>query len=125
MTTWNQSWKASVKPRKQRIAVAHALLHARGEFLASHLSKELRQKHKHRALRVRVGDKVKIMRGTFRNKTGTVERVNTLKHKVYITGIELTKREGGKSLMPVHPSNLLIQELNLTDKKRLGEVNPK
>ena len=60
------------------------------------------------------------MRGNFKGKIGKVERVDTKATKVYILGIEVAKKDGSKSLYPIHPSNLLIQELVL-DKKRLGE----
>ncbi len=116
---WNRNWKKSVQPRKQRVYVYNAPAHARNEFIVSHLSKELRAKHKRRAVRVKVGDKVKVMRGTFRNKLGKVERINVKEQKVYITGVELVKRDGSKAMFPVHPSNLLIQELDLADKRRL------
>lgn len=119
MTDWNQSWKASVQPRKQRKYMRNAPLHVRGDFVAAHLAKELKQKHKRRALRLRVGDRVKVMRGSFRNKTGKVERINVKAQKVYITGIDLIKRDGSKAMYPVHPSNILIQELDLSDKRRL------
>ncbi len=119
---WNPSWKGSVQPRKQRAAVRNAPLHAQGAFIAGHLSKELRQKHKRRSIRLKVGDKVQVMRGSFRNKSGKIERINVQQQKVYITGIELIKRDGSKAMYPMHPSNLLIQELDLADKRRLGEV---
>ncbi|MEM4246781.1 MAG: 50S ribosomal protein L24 [Candidatus Woesearchaeota archaeon] len=117
---WNKSWRASVQPRKQRAYVRKAPVHARGDFVSAHLSKELKQKYKCRSLRLRAGDKVKIMRGSFRNKTGKIDRINVKEQKVYITGIELTKRDGSKAMCPVHPSNVVIQELDLTDKRRLG-----
>jgi large subunit ribosomal protein L24 len=120
MTEWTKTWKASIQPRKQRAYVRNAPLHIKGDFVASHLSRELRQKHKRRAVRVRTGDKVKIMRGNFRNRTGKVERINVKEQKVYITGIEVSKRDGSKALMPVHPSNLLIQELGPSDKYRIS-----
>ncbi len=88
--------------------------------MAAHLQKDLRQKYKRRSLRLRPGDKVKVMRGTFRNKTGKVDRINVKEQKVYITGVEFTKRDGSKAMYPIHPSNILIQELDLTDKRRLG-----
>ena len=119
MTDWNQSWKASVQPRKQRTYVRNAPLHMLGHFIAAHLAKELKQKHKRRSLRLRVGDKVKVMRGSFRNKTGKVERINVRAQKIYITGIELIKRDGSKAMYPIHPSNILIQELDMSDKRRL------
>ena len=115
---WTKSWRASIKPRKQHTYVRNAPRHMLGDFVASHLSKDLREKHKIRSLRLRVGDKVKILRGSFKNKTGKVERMNVQRRKVYITGIELTKRDGSKALVPLNPSNLLIQELT-SDKRRL------
>lgn len=120
MNKWNRSWKASKQPRKQRAYVRNALLHVRSGFIASHLSRELRQKHGRRSARLRVGDKVKVLRGSFKNKTGTVERVDAKRLRVYVTGIELVKRDGSRAMTGLHPSNLLIQELVMGDKKRFG-----
>ena len=117
--TWTSSWKASEQPRKQRAYVRNAPLHIRNESVVAHLSKELRAKHKRRAIRVKVGDKVKVMRGSFKNKAGKVERIDVKNKKVYVTGVEFAKRDGSKAQYPVHPSNLLVQELDLADKRRL------
>jgi large subunit ribosomal protein L24 len=94
-------------------------LHEKGARLGSHLSRELRQKLKHRSMRVRTGDKVKVMTGQFRNKTGAVERIDVRKAKVYVTGVELSRKDGRKVKYPVHPSNLVITEL-IEDKRRLS-----
>lgn len=118
MKTWNPNWKRSTKARKQRKYAARAPLHARSTLLGSHLSKELRQKHKKRSLRVRAGDKIVILVGEFKGKSGKVERVETRFAKVYVTGIERVKKDGSKALAPVHPSNLVITELH-PDKKRI------
>ena len=118
--SWSRSGKSSTQPRKQRAYAREAPLHRKGKFLGSHLSKDLRTKQKVRSLRVIKGDKVEIMRGTFKGKSGKIERVDLKKSKVYITGIELVKRDGSKALYPIHTSNLLIQNLNLDDKRRLG-----
>ncbi len=109
-----------MQTRKQRTYVRNAPLHVKGDFVSAHLSKELRQKYKCRSLRLRVGDKVKIMCGAFHNKSGKVDRINVKAQKVYITGIEITKRDGSKAMCPVHPSNILIQEPDLSDKRRIG-----
>lgn len=109
-----------MQTRKQRAYVREAPAHISGDFVSAHLSKELKQKHKCRSIRLRVGDKVKIMRGSFRNKTGKVDRINVKAQKIYITGIELTKRDGSKAMCPIHPSNILIQEPDLSDKRRIG-----
>jgi large subunit ribosomal protein L24 len=118
--TWTSSWKASEQPRKQRSYVRNAPLHVRNELIVAHLSKELRAKHKRRSVRVKVGDKVKVMRGSFKNKSGKVERIDVKNKKVYVTGVEFAKRDGSKAQYPVHPSNLLVQELDLADKRRLA-----
>ncbi len=115
---WSSAWKASKQPRKQRKYRANAPLHLRRKFLAAHLSKELRMKYSRRAVPVRAGDKVKILIGTYRGRSGKVDRIDTKRGKVYVTGIEVIKKDGSKATPPVEPSNLLIVELNAGDKKR-------
>jgi large subunit ribosomal protein L24 len=105
------SWKSSVQPRKQRKYQANAPLHLKGKFLAATLSKDLRAKHNTRSVRVRTGDKVKVLRGQFKGKEGAVDRVSLKDIKLYIEGVELTKPEGGKIKYPVHPSNVMILSL--------------
>ena len=86
--------------------------------MSSHLSKELRKKYKTRSLGLRKGDKVKVMRGQFKNHVGAVDRIDLKKTEVYVGGIEITKKDGSKTTHPIDPSNLLITELNLDDKLR-------
>jgi len=118
---YSKTWKASTQPRKQRKYALNAPLHIRSRFMAAALSKELRKKHNTRSVPVRKGDKVKVVRGQFKGKTGRIERVNIAKTKVYITGIENLKREGSKTLLPIHPSNLCVLELESGDKRRFKE----
>src|SRR3989338_3688807 len=115
---FSSSWKRSRQPRKQRKYRANAPLHIKGKFLAAHLSKELRKTYNRRSIRLRSGDKVKVMVGQFKKKEGKVERINTKNQEAYIAGIEIVKRDGSKTLYPIHPSNLMITELNIEDKKR-------
>lgn len=116
---FSSSWKGSKQPRKQRKYLYNAPLHIRGSFLNAHLSKELAKKHGVKKARLRVGDKVKIMRGKFKGKENKVDVINLKESKVIITGIEISKKDGSKSRPAIHASNLLITELNLDDKKRL------
>ncbi|MBW3019204.1 50S ribosomal protein L24 [Candidatus Woesearchaeota archaeon] len=116
--SWNKSWKASVKPRKQRAYVYQAPSHIQGAVLASHLSADLRKKHNTRSMRVRKGDKIKVMSGQFKGKTGPVERVDVARKKVYVTGVEHVKKDGGKFIYGLHPSNLMITELH-QDRRRM------
>jgi len=115
---FSTKWKRSRQPRKQRKYRHNAPVHIRGKFLNAKLSKELAKKHEIKKLRVRVGDKVKVMRGKFRGKEGKAESVDLGKSRIVITGIEVSKRDGSKSKPPIQASNLIITGLNLDDKRR-------
>ncbi|PIN80279.1 50S ribosomal protein L24 [Candidatus Woesearchaeota archaeon CG10_big_fil_rev_8_21_14_0_10_32_9] len=124
-TKFSKTWISSIQPRKQRKYIHNATLDIKSSFLSVNLSKELRKKHGAKNVRIRVGDKVKIMRGSFKSKTGNVEKVDLKHSKVYVTKIETTKRDGSKAKVSLTPSNLQIIELNLTDKKRKAKLTPK
>lgn len=116
------SWLKSVKPRKQRKFRLNAPLHIKGKFLNSPLSKELKEKYSIKNLRVRKGDKVKIVRGQFKGKIGLVDKVSVLRSKIFVVGAELVKKDGGKVNYAIDPSNVIIIDLVLTDKKRLSKL---
>ena len=94
-------------------------------MLSSHLSKELRGKYKKRALSIRKGDEVLIMRGKFKGKTGKIARVETGKYRVFIDGMIRKRTVGTDVQIPFNPSNLQIINLNLDDKKRVKIVERK
>ena len=112
------SWKGSKKPNKQRKYIANAPNHISSKMICSMLSDELKKKHNKHNLRVIKGDRVKILRGQFKGKSGKVENVNIKTKKLYIENIELQKKDGTKTQYPIHHSNVMITELNLKDKKR-------
>ncbi|MBW2982328.1 50S ribosomal protein L24 [Candidatus Woesearchaeota archaeon] len=118
-------WNKSKQPRKQRKYRYNAPLNTKNKFLGCHLSKELKGKYKKRNMGIRRGDNVKVLRGQFKGKTGKIDRVDIKKCKVYVTGIEIIKKDGTKALYPIHPSNLIIMELNLEDKKRKKSLERK
>ena len=120
--SWSKDWKASKSPRKQRNYRTNAPLHIRQKFLNVHLSKELREKYGTRKVRVRKGDKVKIMKGQYSKRTGNVSRVSVVFDKVYVEGVEVTKKDGSKTFYPMNASNLMITDLNLDDKKRRQKI---
>ena len=115
---FSRAWKPSKQPRKQRKYAANAPLHLRTKAMTAKLSKELAKKYTRRSIPARNGDKVKVMRGQFRKKTGKIERVDRKKSRVYVTGIETMKKDGSKALYPMHVSNIMITELNTEDKRR-------
>ena len=110
--------RTSVKPRKQKLYAASAPLHSARKLVSGHLSKELRKKYGVRAVKLRKGDKVKIMRGDHKGKLGTIEEVSIKKRLIYVTGIELVRKDGTKSKVPLQPSKLQVTELELSDKYR-------
>ena len=118
VTAYSTAWKKSKNPSKQRKHQMNAPLHQKRKFMASHLSKDLQKTQKLRATVVRIGDKVKILRGGFKGKSAKIERIDVAKGKIYLTGIDQEKREGGRALYPIHPSNVVIEELNTSDKQR-------
>ncbi len=81
------------------------------------LSKELSKKYETRTVRVRKGDKVKLSRGQFKGTSGVIEKVDLGRERIYIAGVALVKKEGGKVPYPVHPSNVQVIEL-VEDKRR-------
>ncbi len=115
---WSKNWKSSVQPRKQRKYAKNMPLHLKRKLLSSHLSKELREKYGKRNVPLRKDDKVKIMRGQFKNKTAKVTRVDVKHTKVYLDGVNTIKKDGTKLPYPLHPSNLMIIELYVDDKIR-------
>ena len=122
---WSRHWKSSTQPRKQRKYVHNAPLHVVSKLFSSMLSKELKKKHGKNAITVRKGDKVKILRGQFKGKTGKVEKVALSRKKVYIEGIYLLKKDGKRTAYAIHPSKLMITELYLEDKKRSKSLERK
>nr|AJS12259.1 50S ribosomal protein L24P [uncultured archaeon] len=125
MKEWSPAWISSKQPKKQRKFRYNAPLSVKQKFLHSHLSKELRKKYDRRALRVRKGDKVLIVRGNFKKITGKVERVDTKHLKIYVEKAEVSKRDGSKALYPIDPSNVIITELVLSDKERVKVLERK
>src|SRR3989338_6176066 len=125
MKKFSRSWKSSTQTRKQRKYRYNAPLHLRQKFVSVHLSTELKKKYARRHIGLKKGDKVKILRGQFKKHTGTVDEVNLRKIKVYVSGAEITKKDGSKARYPIHPSNLMITELNLGDKLRQKAIERK
>jgi len=122
MKDYSTSWKSSTQVRKQRKYAYNAPEHVAGRFLSVHLNKELKEKYNTRAIRVKTGDRVKVVRGTYNKKSGKVSKVSIKDRKVFIEGIEVTKKEGNKSFIPIPPSNLIITELDLSDAKRKAKL---
>ena len=115
---FSAGWGNSKKPSKQRKYRINAPLHIKQKFVHCHLSKELRKKYNKRNIGLKKGDTVKIARGQFKKHIGKVDRIDLKKTRVYVSGVEITKKDGTKTTYPIHPSNLIITEMNIDDKMR-------
>ncbi len=125
MKQFSKSWRSSKKPRKQRKFRLGAPLHVKQKFVHTHLSKELRKKYSKRSIGLRKGDKIKVMHGQFRKHEGKVDMIDLKKTRVFVNGVEITKKDGTKKLLALNPSNLMVVELNLDDKFRQKSLERK
>ena len=88
-------------------------------MIKSMLSPELKAEYNTNAAIVRVGDTIKIMRGSHKGKTGKVTGFSLKdKTKVYVEGFEITRKDGSIKKVPFQHSNLMIMVMQ-KDKKRL------
>lgn len=113
-----QATKPVTKPTKQRKMLFQAPDHIRHKHFAAPLSPELRTSHGVRALPVRSGDTVRIMRGDHKGFEGKVTRIDREKYRIYVEGLTREKVDGTTIFVPIHPSKVMITRLNLDDKRR-------
>jgi len=108
----------SKQPRKQRKVRFQAPLHVRHKLMGVTLSEELRERYETRSLPVRKGDTVLVMRGDFKEQEGKVEEVDLKHYRLMIDGVSVQKPDGNQIYHPVHPSNVMLVELDLDDEER-------
>lgn len=97
----------------------------RSKLLCSHLSKDLQQKYKKRSVRITEGDSVKVLRGEFKGVSGKITKVSTVMNGVSIEGVKKEKLKGGNLDVLIHPSNLIVTDLNTEDKWRINKLEGK
>lgn len=108
----------SVSPKKQRKWLyKDSKLHDRHRLLKATLSKDLRNKYGKRNVRLKKGDKVKILRGIFSGHEGKVSEVNMKNLLVKVEGATIKKTDGSEIQQPVKPSNVMITDFK-TDNNR-------
>lgn len=114
--------KSSIQPRKQRFALHNNPLHLRARQLRAHLSEELLVKYGKRSTSVRVGDTVKVLRGKFAGTTGEVITVDRRDFTITVEGVSVAKSDGKSKPKPLHPSDVLLTKLDLTDRLRRAKL---
>ena len=113
-----QTSKRVTKPTKQRKMLFQAPAHIRYKHFAAPLSPELRAQHMMRTLPVRSGDTVRVMRGDHKGFEGKITRVERKKYRIYVEGLSREKADGTTIFVPIHPSKVMIVDLDLGDKWR-------
>jgi large subunit ribosomal protein L26e len=88
----------SSQRRKSRKAHFSAGSTLRRKIMSGHLSKDLRTQYQVRAIPVRKGDTVKVVRGTSKNREGKVMTVYRKKWCIHIEKITREKSNGTLSL---------------------------
>ena len=109
---------AVTKPGLQRKRLFQAPLHLRHRQLAAPLSQELRKSRGFNSLPLRKGDTVRVMRGDRKGVEGKVSKVDLKKYRVSVEGVTREKVDGTAIPVLIHPSKVMIINLNLDDKWR-------
>jgi large subunit ribosomal protein L24 len=91
----------------------------------SHLSKELRKKHGTRSISVRRGDRVKVLRGRFKDTESKVERAFPRKGIVHLEKAKTKKADGSEIYFPIHMTNIIIIDIDLSDPMRKKVIDRK
>jgi len=108
----------TTKPRKQRKRLHQAPLHKRYKRFSAPLSPKLKESHNINSVPVRTGDTVQIMAGDRKGFEGKVTGVDRGKYRVFVEGVTQEKVDGTPVPIPLHPSKVMITQLNLDDKWR-------
>jgi large subunit ribosomal protein L24 len=118
MKEWSNKWVSSKQARKQRKYRHKAPLHVKQKFVSAHLSEVLRRRFERRSLPLRTGDEVMIMRGKDRGFKGKIERIDLKKSRIFLESLNMKKVDGSEVLKAVNPSNVVITDPKMEDKKR-------
>lgn len=87
----------SSQRRKSRKAHFSAPSNLRRRIMSCHLHKDLKSKYEVRAIPVRKGDTVKVMRGIFKGREGKVQTVYRKRWCIHIEKITKEKTNGNNN----------------------------
>ncbi len=118
---WSKEWNSSTNPSKQRNYRENAPLHVKDKLVSANLDPELREELGTRSIPVRVGDRVKVMRGDESGEEGIVNGIDRRKERVFVNGIDNEKQDGSTREKALKPSNLQVTALNIDDERRLSK----
>ncbi len=115
----------SKQPRKQRKELYSKPLHARKAELHVHLSKELKAKlaTKKRAVLVRKGDRVSVVKGRFQGKGGKVMSVDYKDYVLYIEGITVRNAKGEEKVAAIRPESVILVDGDFGTQERKNIIS--
>ncbi len=115
----------SSSPRKQRRNFFKGPLHKKKRTMRAHVADDLMEKFDIWTVRVHKGDTVKVMRGGYAGHTAKVTDVDTKRSVLFIEKVTSVKADGKETARPIHPSNVLVTKLDLTDPFRKKQLEGK
>jgi len=113
----------STKPKVQR--KANHSREGKVAVMRAPLSKELSQQYGLKNVSIRKGDSVTVARGDYSGHEGKVISVLISKMRINVEGINMSKLDGTSKPVPISPSKVMINKLDLSDKKRKSFLEEK
>ncbi len=120
-----QTTKSVKDPSKQRLRMYNAPAHIRHKLMSAHLAPDLVKSQGVKSLPVRKGDTVRIVRGDHEGFEGKISTVDLRNYRIFLEGLTREKVDGTVIFVSVHPSKVLIKNLNLDDRWRKSTIQRK
>lgn len=106
------------KPRTNRKKLFQAPGHQRHRQFSAPLSPDLKKEHGTNSFPTKTGDTIRVMRGDRAGFEGKITKVDRKKYRILVEGVTREKVDGTAIPIPIHPSKVMITNLNLDDKWR-------
>lgn len=120
-----QTTKSVKNPSKQRLRLYNAPAHMRHKLMSAHLAPDLIKSQGVKSLPVRKGDTVRIVRGDHEGFEGKISNVDLKNYRIFLEGLTREKVDGTVIFVSVHPSKVLVKNLNLDDRWRKSTIQRK
>ena len=102
---------------KVRKAFFTATKDAKHVAMSAPLSKEMRETYGVKALPIRRGDEVRVVRGKYQDREGAVTAVKLSTMRIEVENVSTEKVTTQQVSVPIHPSNVVITKVKM-DKHR-------
>lgn len=113
----------SKNPKKQRYYQFNISNHESHKIMSANLSADIRSRKGFRSLPIRIGDTVRITRGSMKGRSGKVMKVEVNRQRVFVDKVVKRKTDNTEIPVPIHPSNLVITKYQEKDRSRMELIN--